>query len=105
MRSYLLSAFVSVMAISTPLMAATPAEQLQKLFRDSDETSLKRNPINALFRGDLRYADQLGDFYSDAQSEANYQANKIDLAALAAIDPDALSPKQALEALYGLKAI
>ena len=86
MRSYLLSAFVSIAAISTPLMAATPAEQLQQLFRDSDEASLKRNPINALFRGDLRYADQLGDFYSDAQTVANYRANKADLATLAAID-------------------
>ena len=69
---------------------ATAHDALWTLFRDSDESDLRRNPINALFRGDLRYADQLGDFFSDAQAEANYQASIANLAALERIDRSAL---------------
>ena len=86
MRSYLFPAFASLIAFAAPLAAATPAEQLKQLFKDSDEAQLKRQPIFALFRGDLRYADRLGDFYTDAATEANYQADKADLAGLARID-------------------
>ena len=90
MRSYLIPVAVSLSALSVPLAAAAPAETpaaaLHKLFTDSDEAALKRQPINALFRGDLRYADRLGDLYSDAATEAAYQADKTDLAALARID-------------------
>jgi uncharacterized protein (DUF885 family) len=91
MRPYLIPITLSFAALAAPLAAATPAQTLQKLFTDSDEASLKRNPINALFRGDLRYAHRLGDFYSDAATEANYQADKADLAALARIDRTKLS--------------
>lgn len=95
MRSYLLSAaLLSVIAV--PAYAATPAEQLHKLFADSDEARLKRHPISALFRGDLRYADQLGDFFSDASAEANYRASQAELAALARIDRAALGPTDQL---------
>lgn len=90
MRSYLVSTAISLSALATPLAAAapatTPAVAMHKLFTDSDEASLKRQPINALFRGDLRYADQLGDLYSDAATEANYRADKANLAVLAQID-------------------
>ncbi|UVO55068.1 DUF885 family protein [Sphingomonas sp. SUN039] len=86
MRRYLIPVAVSLSALAAPLAAATPAEQLSQVFRDSDEALLKRQPLNALFRGDLRYADQLGDFFSDAASEANFRADKTDLAALARID-------------------
>ncbi len=86
MRSLLFPVAVSLIALATPLVAATPAEQLQQLFKASDEALLKRQPLNALFRGDLRYADQLGDFYSDAATEANFRADGADLAALAKID-------------------
>ena len=33
-----------------------------QLFHESDEASLSRNPLGAMFRGDFRYADRLGDF-------------------------------------------
>ena len=36
------------------------------LFAASDEASLRRNPLNALARGDMRYAGRLGDFLSDS---------------------------------------
>src|SRR4249919_2600072 len=40
-------------------------DQLFNLFKQSDEDSLKRNPITGIFRGDLRYADQFGDYITD----------------------------------------
>jgi uncharacterized protein (DUF885 family) len=69
----------------------TASQALAALFRDSDEASLKRNPIQATARGDLRYADRLGDLFSDAYYEAEREAARSDLAALAAIDRDALT--------------
>ena len=46
--------------------AQTPAARLHRLFHDSDEANLRRNPIAAIVRGDYRYADRLGDYGSDA---------------------------------------
>jgi uncharacterized protein (DUF885 family) len=59
-----------------------PAEQLRKLFADSDEATLKRNPVNALFRGDTRYADKLGDYITDAYYAGERAAAQADLTAL-----------------------
>ncbi len=70
---------------------ATSSQTLAALFRDSDEASLRRNPIQATARGDLRYADRVGDFFSDAYYEGEREAARADLAALAAIDRSALS--------------
>src|SRR3546814_15986804 len=41
--------------------AASAAGQLRALLAQSDEADLKRNPLNALYRGDMRYAGQFGD--------------------------------------------
>jgi uncharacterized protein (DUF885 family) len=60
-------------------------DRLFQLFKDSDEASLKRNPIQALFRGDLRYADRLGDLFSDQHYQGERVAAEHDLAALQAI--------------------
>ena len=77
---------------AAPAPVASPADtQLLKLFHDSDEASLQRNPINALYRGDLRYADRLGDYISDAYFAAERAAGESDLKALAAIDKTKLS--------------
>ena len=70
---------------------ATASQALAALFRDSDEASLRRNPIQATARGDLRYADRLGDLFSDSYYEAEREAARADLAALAAIDREALT--------------
>jgi uncharacterized protein (DUF885 family) len=67
-----------------------PEVRLRALFAASDEATLKRNPIRALFRGDPRYADQFGDYISDAYFTAEKQAAVHDLAALAHIDRGAL---------------
>jgi uncharacterized protein (DUF885 family) len=98
----LLAMLLAGCAASTPPEAATPAAQapasasqaLAALFRDSDEASLRRNPIQATARGDLRYADRLGDFFSDSYYEAERAAARADLAALAAIDRGALGPDE-----------
>ena len=72
-----------------PAAAATTAplhDQLHRLFHESDEAYLKRNPVYAIFRGDLRYADHLGDFVSDAYYNAERAAGEDDLKRLRAID-------------------
>jgi uncharacterized protein (DUF885 family) len=79
--------------------APVPATQAQQsahnrlfdLFKQSDEASLRRNPLQALFRGDMRYADRLGDLFSDAHFQAEKAAAEHDLAALRAIPRDQLS--------------
>src|SRR5688500_9745926 len=60
------------LAAAAPPAPTAPAEpqvsahdRLFKLFKDSDEASLKRNPLSAIFRGDLRYAARLGDGITD----------------------------------------
>ena len=78
----------------TPPPAATAeqtsSQRLHRLFSDSDEAALQRNPIQAMFRGDYRYADRLGNTLSDAYFAAEKAAAEHDLAALAAIDRDSL---------------
>jgi uncharacterized protein (DUF885 family) len=94
------SACITTGGIASPAplkAAAAPATQveasaaLHALFNESDEASLRRNPVNALFRGDMRYADQLGDGISDAYFDAERTAGEKDLAALGRIDRALLS--------------
>jgi uncharacterized protein (DUF885 family) len=61
-------------------------DKLFALFAADDEASLKRNPISALFRGDMRYADRIGDFGTDAYNDAERAAAEKNLADLKAID-------------------
>jgi uncharacterized protein (DUF885 family) len=81
-------------AVPAPAAASAASVALQALFKQSDEDSLKRNPLQALSRGDMRYADRLGDFFSDAAFEESRQAARRELAALARIDRSALSPDE-----------
>ena len=66
-------------------------QRLFKLFKDSDEAYLQRNPLQALFRGDQRYADRLGDLFSDRHYQAEKAAAEHDLAGLRAIPRAQLS--------------
>ena len=86
----------SLLAVTAPALAQAPAtppataqqsahDRLFQLFKDSDEANLKRNPINAIFRGDMRYADRLGDFITDDYYAKEKAAGEQDLAALHAI--------------------
>ncbi len=79
-------------AATAPALAESAGTRLHQLFRESDEASLRRNPVQAIFRGDLRYADRLGDFLSDEYYAAERSAAEQDLAVLAAIDRAALNP-------------
>jgi uncharacterized protein (DUF885 family) len=82
-----------------PAPAASQAalhERLFQLFKESDEASLKRNPIQALLRGDMRYADRLGDLFSDAHFEGEKAAAEHDLAALHEIPRDQLAASDRL---------
>jgi len=67
-------------------VAETPHDRLFRLFKESDEAQLKRNPIFGIFRGDLRYADQFGDYITDAYYAGELAAAESDLAALRAIN-------------------
>jgi uncharacterized protein (DUF885 family) len=92
-------------ALSAPLAAAPALAQattqaapqsedarLTALFAADDEASLKRNPINGLFRGDTRYADRLGDYVTDAYFDGERKAAEANLAELAKIDRSKLTP-------------
>ncbi len=85
------------LAQATPIAAAQPGEgkedaRLKRLFHDSDEASLARNPINGLFRGDMRRADRIGDFFSDAYINAERAAAEKDLKDLGQINRAVLTP-------------
>ena len=74
--------------------AATPSAALKALFAASDELAMYRNPIQALFRGDPRYAEQFGDYISDAYIAREKAAAEDELAALAKIDSAKLTPEE-----------
>jgi uncharacterized protein (DUF885 family) len=83
--------FAVLAALAVPAaLHAQPSPQeharLFALFQASDEAELKRNPIEALSRGDLRYADRIGDPFSDAHYDAERAAATHDLVALRTID-------------------
>ena len=70
---------------------ASAHDRLWQLFKVSDEASLERNPLQALYRGDMRHPDRLGDLYSDAHFAAEKAADEHDLAVLHAIPRDQLN--------------
>jgi uncharacterized protein (DUF885 family) len=83
---------LSVFANALVAQEAAPAPQqaLAQLFADSDEAALAMSPISAMLRGDMRYADQFGDYISD-DYHARIKANtERELQRLAAIDRNAL---------------
>ena len=101
-RNFLLAAPLLALTACAATGTAPPArveqssdrqerERLHALFRESDEGSLRRNPLEALYRGDLRYADRYGDYLSDSYFAAERSANEAELRALLAIDRASLS--------------
>jgi len=77
--------------VTTTEAAATESQKLSALFAADDEASLQRNPLNAMFRGDMRYADRFGDFISDAYFANERKAAVANLEALKTIDRDKLN--------------
>lgn len=103
LKKLLLVALLSTAAVTSAHPQALPPPiaqagdgpedaRLKALFYSSDEASLKRNPVSAIFRGDLRYADHLGDFLTDAFLTAEKAASEADLMALQQIDRAKLTP-------------
>ena len=80
--------------VASAAPAPSPSAQLAALFEASDEASLRRNPTQALARGDLRYADRLGEAFTDESYAAERAAAEAELAALARIDRGALTPTE-----------
>jgi uncharacterized protein (DUF885 family) len=87
---------VPAISVAAPKAAARPAAdynaRLARLFHESDEAQLRLNPLNAMFRGDMRYADRLGDMGSEAYYNASRAAAQSDLKRLRAIPRARLSP-------------
>src|SRR5262252_5403828 len=86
---------VAAQPAAGPTVAAAPVasahDRLFQLFKDSDEASLKRNPLSALFRSDMRYADHLGDNITDEYYAGERAAGEQDLATLHSIPRDQLN--------------
>lgn len=78
-------------AVQTEAKQLEEGEKLKALFAADDEASLKRNPLNGLFRGDMRYADRFGDFVSDAYFDAERSAAQDNVKNLKAIDQSKLN--------------
>ena len=94
LAALLLAAALPVIASAqTPPAAQAQAEgaKLRRLFAESDEAQLRRNPLQALLRGDLRYADRIGDYLTDAYELEERRAVERNLQALRGIDRAKLS--------------
>ena len=71
--------------------AETEHARLFDLFKRSDEASLERNPLSAISRGDLRFADRYGDGITDEYYAAERAAAERDLAELQTIRREVLN--------------
>jgi len=76
---------------SAPAASESAHDRLFRLFKESDEANLKRNPLGALFRGDMRYAEHLGDGITDEYYAKEKAASEHDLAELHKIDRASLN--------------
>jgi uncharacterized protein (DUF885 family) len=68
--------------------------RLAALFKASDEGELKRNPLEAIQRGDLRYADRFPALFSVEGERAEREAAEAELAQLTSIERSRLSPEE-----------
>ncbi|MGI8943535.1 MAG: DUF885 domain-containing protein [Qipengyuania sp.] len=66
-------------------------DELFALFAAADERNLELNPLGALFRGDMRYADRIGNFYTPEYNAASIELAQDNLAGLKAIDRASLN--------------
>ncbi|MDB5702095.1 MAG: hypothetical protein JWL66_2294 [Sphingomonadales bacterium] len=84
-------AIADAQTVASNAAVSSESAKLRKIFSDSDEASLKRNPLNALFRGDYRFGGQFGDGITDQYQAREKAATEADLAALKTIDRSKLS--------------
>jgi uncharacterized protein (DUF885 family) len=76
----------------TPVAQASAHDRLFAAFAAADEADLKLAPMDALDRGDLRYAQQFGDYITDDYHAAVERNARANIAAVEAIGRSALSP-------------
>ena len=93
MRNFVTLACLLLAAAAAARSPDSVSMQLHTLFAASDEANLKRNPLQALYRGDLRYAGEFGDDLSDAYFAAEKAAAVADLEALTHIDRSSLAER------------
>jgi uncharacterized protein (DUF885 family) len=86
-----LGAVAAVAQTASAQPAETESQRLAALFAADDQASLKRNPLNALFRGDMRYADRFGDMITDEYFANERRASEANLENLTTIDRDRLN--------------
>ena len=70
---------------------ASEHDKLFALFAAADQRNIELNPIMAIFRGDMRYADRMGDFLTDSHALAGKTATLLNLSELKQIDRSQLS--------------
>lgn len=80
----------------TQVVAKSDSQKLAQLFKDADEADLRLNPINALARGDMRYADRLGNYFSAEHNAEVLRTKQQELLRLTAINRAALSADDAI---------
>jgi len=76
---------------ATKQVVQSEHDRLFAIFAASDERNLALNPVMGLFRGDMRRADRLGDFLTDAHSFAAKTNTLLNLSELKQIDRTKLS--------------
>ncbi len=76
---------------ASSVTTASEHDKLFALFAAADQRDIELNPIMAIFRGDMRYADKLGDFYTDSHALAGKTATLLNLSELKQIDRAKLS--------------
>jgi uncharacterized protein (DUF885 family) len=74
--------------------AQNPSQALAALFAASDEAALRRNPVQALYRGDLRYAGRYGNFLTEEYYASERSDAAGELETLAGIDRGSLSASE-----------
>ncbi len=78
----------------TTAPSSASSTRLKQLFAASDEAALKRNPLMGLYRGDLRFTGQFGEYLSDAYFAAEKAAAMHDLASLDSLDRATLNASE-----------
>ena len=79
-----------------PLLEASEHDRLYAVFHDYQEANKKLNPLYAMFQGDYRYNDRLGDYLSPAYLRQSQQLEQTYLKRLQRIDYNRLNREDRL---------
>lgn len=82
-------------AVAAPVVL-TKAQQLNLLYEQYWDASLKLNPLQATFQGETRYNDQLPNFLSPAFRQQSHDFTVLWLGKAEALGPDGLSGQDLL---------